>query len=88
MSWSVDLIGKPGAVAKSLADRAKQNPCREPEETIRQQVMGALGIALAAFPENQAVKVSAAGSQSGPDADGKSTHNLSVKLEQLYGFIE
>ena len=82
MSWSVDPIGKPTAVAKKLAEDFANNPCMEPEETIRQAVAGIVATALPSFPAGYGVRVDASGSKSG------GVHSLSVKIEPIWGFCE
>jgi hypothetical protein len=96
MSWSVGETGKARAVAKKLAaDFAGMGACSEPEETIKKAVASALAMALAAFPPNEAVKVTAGGSQFEPyGADGKpvgtghKVNSLTVEISPIYNFRE
>lgn len=89
MSWSVSAVGRAAAIAPKLADQFTRNKCSEPEETIKNSVAAALALALAAFPPNFTVKVSAAGSQSIPDAaQPERTNQLSVTLEPIWGFVD
>ena len=87
MSWSVSALGKPEAVAKSLAESFTRNKCMEPEETIRQLAGQAIATSLAAFPPATVVKVSASGNQS-TATDGRAVNQLSVTIEPLYQFLE
>jgi hypothetical protein len=90
MSWSVSAVGKPAAVAAKLAKDFAAIKCSEPEESIKSSVAQAVASALAAFPPNLAVTVSASGSQYAPDSTKpeEKQNQLSVKLDPLYGFIE
>lgn len=89
MSWSVNAVGKPKAVAAKLAEAFSKNPCSEPEETIRQSVAGAIAAALQVYPDDAAVNVEANGSQSvnGSNPE-KATNSLTVKIQPLFGFVE
>lgn len=90
MSWSVDVFGRPQAVAAKLATDLANIKCSEPEQSIKGFVGEALASALAAFPPGYAVKVRASGSQYVPD-HGKPlemVNNLSVSVEPMYGFVE
>jgi len=90
MSWSVSAVGKPAAVAASIAKSIGSSKCYEPEETIKNTIGTVLATALAAFPPNSAVRVEASGSQSVPDSTkpGVATNSLTVKIEPLWGFVE
>lgn len=88
MSWSATAVGKGPAVAKAFAEAIERAHCREPEETIKNLAGGLVATALAAFPPNVAVKVSARGSQNTSE-DGKTAANdFSLTIEPIYGFIE
>lgn len=93
MSWSVQAVGKPAAVAEKLAADFAKIKCSEPEETIKNSVASIIATSLAAYPAEFAVKVDACGSQS-PSYDAKSSqldggqiNNLTVKIEPLYGYV-
>lgn len=86
MSWSVQAIGKPAAVAAKLAKDFTVYKCMEPEETIKGKVAEIVAVALAAFPAGAAVKVWASGSQSVVGSD--TTNQLSVTIEPIYGYVE
>jgi hypothetical protein len=94
MSWSVSAVGKPKAVAASIAAQfATSHKCAEPEESIRQSTASTLAAAIEAQDPDSAVSVSAGGSQSekyGPDGKrtGVFTNSLSVSVQPLYGFVE
>lgn len=89
MSWSVSAVGKPAAVLKTLSDQIKRSKCNEPEETIKNSILGVLETALSAFPDGTAVSVSASGSQSkSSSVDEKAINNLKVEITPLYGFVE
>lgn len=90
MSWSVNKIGKPGAVRAAVAMELARIKCSEPEESIKNSVASALDAALAAFPPSVVVSVSASGSQYAPDSTKPTEfqNNLMVKLDPVYGFVE
>ena len=87
MSWSVSALGKPAAVAAKLAKDFVSHKCNEPEETVRQAVATAVATALKAYPSSSAVRVEASGSQNG-NGPNDVVNTLTVKIEQVYGFIE
>lgn len=94
MSWSVSATGKAAPVAAEVEKQFALGHCMEPEETVRQAARALIAAALAAQTDPvSAVKVQAAGSQSQKyDKDGKATNlftnNLSITVENLWGFIE
>jgi hypothetical protein len=94
MSWSISVVGKAGAVATKVTEQLTRIKCSEPEETIKNSVGSILITALAAYPGNSAVSVSASGSQgSAYDSEGKPVpgshvNSLSVALTPLYGFVD
>lgn len=91
MSWSVNAVGKPAAVAAKLAIDFSRITCSEPEQTIKNHVAESVAVALAVFPPNYAVRVLASGSQGCPDsskAPEEKYNQLSVSIEPIYGFVE
>ena len=90
MSWSVQAIGKPAAVAAKLAKDFANIKCAEPEETIKNKVAEAVAAGLAVFPPTMAVSVTASGSQLAPDSKqpNELQNQLKIELTPLYGFIE
>jgi hypothetical protein len=90
MSWSVNAIGKPAAVAAKLAKDFVNVRCTEPEETIKNAVAMSLAAALAVYPPNWVVQVVANGSQHAPDMTkpDEKINGLYIKLDPVYGFIE
>lgn len=92
MSWNVEAVGRPKAVAVKLAAEFARITCNEPEETIKNTVASAVATALAAFPDGSAVKVKAYGSQSRQEGGSGdlplAVNSLSVSIEPLYGFAE
>jgi len=91
MSWSVNAIGKAPAVAAKLAVDFGKIKCPEPEETIKKTMAAVIATALAWFPLTQAVRVEAHGCQSHPNfskAPHETTHQLAVKIEPIWGFVE
>lgn len=92
MSWSIQAVGKPKAVAIKIAEAMTVNKCAEPEETLRQGVGVLIAASLAAMPDTDAVRINAFGSQSNCYVDGKSsgkfTNSLKVEIEPIYGFVE
>lgn len=87
MSWSFNAIGKPAAVAKKAAEELTRFKCYDPEEAIKANVGAAIAGALAAFPPDYAVRVTASGSQNGSDS-ANVVNTLHVQIEPLYGFVE
>lgn len=90
MSWSVNAIGKPAAVAAKLAKDFANIKCIEPEESIKNQVAATIAVALSVYPPTVVVNVAANGSQFTPDSTKPSElqNTLTVKLEPMYGFVE
>lgn len=91
MSWNIEAMGKPEAVAAKLAKQFAVNKCSEPEESIRQSVAGIVAAALATFSKGTAVSVRASGSQSSDmvgTAQATHVHSLNVEIKPLYGFVE
>lgn len=87
MSWSFSAIGNPvGVVAKAKEELGKYKNA-EPEETIKNSVIGILETALGAFSDDYAVQVEAYGSQSSQPG-GKFTNQLNLKITPIYGFIK
>lgn len=89
MSWSVNAMGNPKAVAEKLAKDFANIKCSEPEESIKSSVSIAVAAALAAFPPNMAVQVEANGSQWAPDSSkpDEKQNSLSVKINPLGAFL-
>jgi hypothetical protein len=96
MSWSVGENGRASAVAKKIAEAfAGMHKCAEPEEAIKIAVAKIIADALAAYHPNEAVKVTASGSQFepyGPDGkptgDGHKINSLQVDIAPIYNFRE
>lgn len=91
MSWSISAVGKPAATAASIATQIEGQSCSEPEQSIKAKVGEIIAIALAAFPDTNAVEVTASGSQSCIDytdpAKG-ATNSLTVNIKPLWNFKE
>lgn len=90
MSWSVNAIGKPAAVAAKLAIDFAKNRCVEPEETLKNMVADIVAGALAVYPPNLAVRVEAGGSQHAADASKPTelVNSLKIEIAPVYGFLE
>jgi len=95
MSWSVNAIGKPEAVAKEIERQfAASSPCREPEETVRQAARTTIASILAAETASVAVQVQANGHQSDeysketPTKTGKVSNTFSLKVDPIHQFVE
>ena len=92
MSWSVQAVGKPAAVATKVQADLSVFRCTEPEETVKQAACTALVAAINAQAPNTVIKVSASGSQSnlyGPDGKVAGVqNNLQMSVEPIYGFVE
>lgn len=93
MSWSVNAVGRPQAVAAKIKKDLAAITCSEPEETIKNAISSVIATAVEAYPESYAVSVSASGSQ-GPGYDPDKTgapmgqvNNLHVNISPLYGFV-
>lgn len=87
MSWSFSGIGNPvGILARAKVELGNYKNS-EPEETIKNTVIGILETSLVAFPDNVAVQVEAYGSQTGA-ADGKATNQLTLKITPIHGFTK
>jgi len=90
MSWSLNGVGRPAAVLANLKADVARNRCIEPEQTIRDDVMHAIELALNAMPPSSAVHVTASGSQYAPDSlqPALVVNSLKVDISPLYGFAE
>lgn len=94
MSWSVQAVGKPAAVAASIELQFAASVCAEPEETVRQAARATIAGALKAQREDSVVQVSASGSMSTTyNTETKTwgaplTNNLEIKVQPLYGYVE
>lgn len=74
MSWSVQAIGRVGAVKREIdAQFERGGKCSEPEETIRGAARQLIASSLASYGEDSlaVVSVSANGLQSSSYNDGK-----------------
>ena len=80
MSWSVQAIGKPEAVAKKLEEAFSKIIYEGSEGSVKDKIAEAVAIALA--NTDGVVKVYASGSLS----SGK--HTVQLTIEPLYGFVE
>lgn len=89
MSWSVNAIGKPKAVAeKTEKDFVQSHVCDEPEETVRQAARAAIAAALAGNTNPAvAVQVTASGHM-GKNDIGEAYNDLSIHIAPIYGFVE
>lgn len=87
MSWHVSAVGRPAAVAASIAKQIEATHCSEPEQSIKASVGAAIASALASFPETGAVSVKAGGSQQSP-VNGKAPNTVEVVIQPIYGFLE
>lgn len=92
MSWSVNALGKPAAVAAKLAeDFTRISLMREPEETGRQAAAKAIAAIVPAYPDNFVVRVECSGGQYTPDsskAPDKHVNSLTIKIETLGPIVE
>jgi hypothetical protein len=93
MSWGINAIGKPPAVAAKLATEFSVHPCIEPEEGVRQAAAVVIAAVLAVQDPSSAVRVEAGGCQStNYDSKGQPTgtfqNTLNIKIEPIYGFVE
>lgn len=87
MSWSVSAIGKPSKVAEKLtAEFAKLTYLAKPENEIAEAIGQALIKAAADTTDVAAIRVEATGSM-GMNG-GNHTHNISVSVSPVYGFVE
>lgn len=89
MSWSVHRVGKPAAVAATLAKDFAGITCAEPEQTIKNGVAAIVATSLAVFPSAMAVEVKGSGSQYRPDSSKDEYQNsVSLSITPIYGFVE
>lgn len=91
MSWSVAAIGRPKAVAESVAKQLAAIKCVEPEETMKNKVAEIVSAALHAMPEGTAVSFTGNGSQTFKNYDKPeegATNYLQLEIKPLYGFVE
>jgi hypothetical protein len=90
MSWAINAVGKPAAVAAKLAKDFASIKCPEPEESIKAKLAEAVALALAAFPPQLAVRVEASGSQYSPNANKPTEfqNNFKIDFSVIYGFVE
>ena len=91
MSWSVQALGKPAAVAVAIDDQfTSGGECHEPEESIRQAARALIATALGAQTGAGAVKVGAYGSQSSFRRGDAvvTTNQLQITVELVVGFVE
>jgi hypothetical protein len=89
MSWIASAVGKPAAVAASIASQIGAYKCIEPEEGVKQAVGAALAASLAAQNPDSVVKVIASGHQTGPTDGLKNINNtVHVEVEPIHGFVE
>ncbi len=87
MSWSVNAIGRAAAVREKLAADFTRIQCKEPEETIKNNIAASIDLALAAYPIDAGVRVEANGTQYCPDgvnAPDKHINGASLKLEHVH----
>ena len=85
MSWSVSAIGKPSKVAEKLKDDFSKMNLSKPEDEIAAAIGKALIKAAEDTTDVSALKVEASGSMGG--SQGNHTHNISVSVTPLYGFV-
>lgn len=90
MSWSFQATGKSPAVRQEIARQGANGRCSEPEESLRQQALQIIDLALCAQNDNQAVRVEASGNQTYKDWTNKTglSNQLKVSVEPLYGWVE
>lgn len=82
MSWSASRSGKPVEVAAQLKADLEGIRCIEPEETIKNKVGEIIATALAAYPPEFSVKVSAVGSQS--NYEGGPVNDLRLEIKPIH----
>lgn len=87
MSWSFTGIGNPVGILAQAKTQLGNYKNAEPEETIKNSVIGILETSLGAFPDDVAVQVEAYGSQTGA-AGGKATNQLTLKITPIHGFTK
>lgn len=87
MSWSVSAIGKPSKVAERLtADFAKLTYLAKPEDEIAAAIGQALIKAAGDTTDVAAIRIEASGSMG--SNGGNHTHNISISVAPVYGFVE
>lgn len=84
MSWSVSGSGKVSDVQKSIGEQfANITYLKEPENSIKVKVDEIVAAALAAFPPDRSVSITANGSQSLNPDTGHATNSLYIRLEPI-----
>lgn len=86
MSWSVNVVGKPQAVAEALRAEKEVDRCAEPEESFRQAALELMAQTALAQGDECAVRATGSGSM-WRDGDTIKSNNLDIKIEPLYGFL-
>lgn len=87
MSWSFSAEGYPKAVAQKVREAITSSPMGEPEQTIKEHTLGAVRLALTAYPDDFPVAVLASGSQS-TEAGGKAVNQLRVEINPVWNFVK
>lgn len=88
MSWSYTKTGKAKALKDDAIKQLMRYDCSEPEHSIIHDVVSIITRALSAMPPDKVVNIEASGSQSTNYQTGEVTNTLSLKLCEVYGFIE
>lgn len=89
MSWSFGMTGKPQVLVAKLDVLAATNPCRQPEEAVRQQALAIIKSALEASDQEQVVSVRASGSESYRDYQAQSgrAESLHIEVAPVFDFV-
>ena len=84
MSWSINVMGKGSAIQEAAAEQAK-HVCAEPEESMKQRALEAIGAAGKACPDSGFI-IQANGSQWTDNGVVKGCNmQLKIELVQLVG---
>ena len=86
MSWSISKMGLSKPVLAAIKKERATTEMSEPEQLVRDLVVGAIKLALRDMPDDMPVEISASGSQSDV-GDGTSVNSFTVTVTPMWGFL-
>lgn len=87
MSWSINVIGKPAAVAKAASAAMETNKCSIPEEeAYRLDALAYIVKAASQMVGDLIVQAMASGSM-WKDGDTIKSHSLQMEIKPVYGYV-
>lgn len=84
MSWSISKMGLPKPVLAAIK-KEQTSQMSEPEQAIKDSIVGAIKLALRDMPDDMPVEISASGSQS--DAGDGTVNQFSVTVTPKWSFL-